>query len=215
MAEFPTRGLYALVDTVSLERRGLDPLAFTRAVAAARPAAIQLRAKGLGARATLSLLRQAAPICREAGVLLFANDRPDLAALAGCDGYHVGQEDLPLPEARRVAPGLLAGVSTHSEAQAREALAWGPSYVAVGPIYTTRSKENPDPVVGLELLRRVRGLASCPVVAIGGIDEARAAEIAGAGALGAIIGALLPEGTDMAQVTDRTRALHQALQGKP
>lgn len=215
MAEFPTRGLYALVDTVSLERRGLDPLAFTRAVAAARPAVIQLRAKGLGARATLSLLRRAAPICREAGVLLFANDRPDLAALAGCDGYHVGQEDLPLPEARRVAPGLLAGVSTHSEAQAREALAWGPSYVAVGPIYTTRSKENPDPVVGLELLRQVRGLASCPVVAIGGIDEGRAAEIAGAGALGAIIGALLPEGTDMAQVTDRTRALHQALQGKP
>lgn len=207
---FPGRGLYALVDVSSLSRQGLDPVDFTRAVLDARPSAVQLRAKGLGARDTLALLRRLAPLCRAAGVLFFANDRPDLALLAGCDGFHVGQEDLPLAEARRVAPGLLAGVSTHSEEQVRAALADEPSYLAVGPIFPTHSKENPDPVVGLGLLSYATSRARCPVVAIGGISLDRAADVARAGALGAVIGALLPdEGSDLSAVTERTKALHR------
>ncbi len=211
----PSRGLYAIVDLTSLERRGLDPVRFAQAVLDGGPALLQLRAKGLGARETLALLRRIVPLCRRAGVLCFANDRPDLAALSGCDGFHVGQEDLPLPEARKVAPGLLVGVSTHDPGQVEEALRWGPSYLAVGPVFPTVSKENPDPVVGLDLVHLAVARASCPVVAIGGIDLPRAPQIAAAGALGAVIGALLPDGEDMAQVTTRTRSLACALQGNP
>jgi thiamine-phosphate pyrophosphorylase len=210
---FPARGLYAIVDLTSLERRGLDPIRFAQAVLHGGPAVVQLRAKGHGARETLALLRRLVPLCRRAGVLCFANDRPDLAALSGCDGFHVGQEDLPLPEARKVAPDLLAGVSTHSPEQIDEALAWRPDYLAVGPVYPTVSKENPDPVVGLALVQRATERSSCPVVAIGGIDPTRAPEVAAAGAVGAVIGALLPDGEDMAQVTARTRSLARALRG--
>lgn len=212
---FPERGLYALVDTTSLDRRGLDPVAFTEALLAARPAAVQLRAKGLGARDTLALLRRLVPLCRQAGVPLLANDRPDLAWLAGCDGVHVGQDDLPVEDVRRLAPGLLVGVSTHSTAQLDAALALAPSYVAVGPVFATSSKENPDPVVGLALVRQARERARCPVVAIGGIDLTTARVVGEAGALGAVIGALLPEGTDVAQVTGRARTLDRALRGTP
>jgi thiamine-phosphate pyrophosphorylase len=212
---FPARGLYALVDLTSLERRGLDPIRFAEAVIAGGPAVVQLRAKGYGARETLALLRRLVPLCRQAGVLCFANDRPDLAALSGCDGFHVGQEDLPLPEARKIAPGLLAGVSTHSPAQIDEALSWSPDYLAVGPVFPTTSKENPDPVVGLALVRRAVERSSCPVVAIGGIDLVRAPEVAAAGAVGAVVGALLPAGEDMAQGTERTRSLARALGGQP
>ena len=213
MSPLPRRGLYAIVDVSSLERRRIDPLRFARAVLAGGPALLQLRAKGLGARDTLDLLRRLVPLCRAAGVPCFANDRPDLAALAGCDGVHVGQEDLPVAEARKVAPGLLVGVSTHSPAQVEEALRAGPSYIAVGPVFPTSSKENPDPVVGLDLVRSAVAAASCPVVAIGGIDLPRAALIAGAGSLAAVIGALLPDGEDVAQVTGRTLELGRILRG--
>lgn len=210
---FPARGLYAIVDLVSLERQKLDPLRFAQAVLDGAPAVLQLRAKGASARETLGWLRKLVPMCRRAGVLCFANDRPDLAVLAGCDGFHVGQEDLPLPEARRVAPGLLSGVSTHNFFQIEEALGWKPSYLAVGPVFSTTSKENPDPVVGLDLLHTAVSRASCPVVGIGGINAERAPALAQAGALGAVINALLPDGEDMAQVTERTLALGRILRG--
>ncbi|RYE93637.1 MAG: thiamine phosphate synthase [Myxococcales bacterium] len=215
---FPERGLYALVDTDTLGRRGLDPVAVATALLAARPAALQLRAKGLGARDTLALLRRLVPLCRQAGVVCLANDRPDLALLAGCDGVHVGQDDLPLPDVRALAPGLLVGISTHDEAQLAAALALGPSYVAVGPVFATASKAAAEPVVGLGLVQRARAAARCPVVAIGGLDLERAAQIGREGALGAIIGALLPSPDDtdpLASITERARRLDAALRGHP
>src|SRR3954468_1471063 len=92
------RGLYAIVDIEALERRGagLDPVRFAEAVLSVHPAAMQLRDKRGGARRTLSLLRAIAPLAGRAGVPLFANDRPDLALLAGGDGVHVGQDDVPV-----------------------------------------------------------------------------------------------------------------------
>jgi thiamine-phosphate pyrophosphorylase len=209
----PSRGLYAILDLTSLQRRNLDPLESARALLAGGPAVVQLRAKGASARDTLALLRALVPLCRAARVPLFANDRPDLALLAGCDGVHVGQDDLPLAEVKKIAPGLLLGVSTHSEAQVQEALAAGPSYVAVGPVFATSSKENPEPVVGIELVHFAVRRASLPVVAIGGLDMQRASLVAAAGALGAVIGALLPDGQDVAQITDRALALGRTLRG--
>lgn len=208
----PARGLYAIVDTVTAGRHGLGVIELARAILAGRPAVIQLRAKDLPARETLDLLRALVPLARAAGVPLFANDRADLAVLAGCDGVHVGQSDLPVSAVREMAPGLAVGVSTHDLAQLAAATQHAPDYVAYGPVFTTTSKENPDPVVGLAGLSAARALTSLPLVAIGGIDLARAPEIGRCGALGAVIGALLPPAPGGADdVTSRVVALSAAL----
>src|SRR6185503_17067968 len=98
-----TRGLYPIVDVAAVRARGLSVTDFSARVLEARPPLLQLRAKELGARETLELLSALVPLCRAAGTLLFANDRPDLAVLAGADGVHVGQSDLSVAEVRRFA----------------------------------------------------------------------------------------------------------------
>lgn len=211
------RGLYAIVDVDVLHARRLDVVDFARVVVAARPAALQLRAKHLAPRATLALLRALRPLCTEASVRLFANDRADLALLAGADGVHVGQEDLDVSDVRRIAPGLAVGASTHDAAELDRALALRPDYVAFGPVFATRSKQNPDAVVGLDGLRhaaRSARAAGVPLVAIGGIDASRALSVVESGAdAGAVIAGLLPDRDDLADVTRRARALHAALGG--
>src|SRR3954470_23092684 len=129
------RGLYAIVDVTTLGRRGLSVIEVVRAIAMARPAAMQLRAKELAPREILHLLRSIHPICREAGVPLYVNDRPDLALLSGCEGVHVGQDDLPVHVVKRLAPNLRIGVSTHNLAQLDRAIAEQPDYVAFGPVF--------------------------------------------------------------------------------
>src|SRR5580704_11898423 len=175
------RGLYAIADVKTLLARGVDVIAFVRAVALARPAAIQLRAKELPAREMLSLLRAVGPACRNAGVPLVANDRVDVAALAGCDCVHIGQDDLPFDIVHNLAPRLRVGVSTHDLDQLARALAHRPAYVAYGPVYPTASKAITDPVVGLAGLHAAHGLAHAagiPLVAIGGITLERAPDVA-------------------------------------
>ncbi len=211
------RGLYAIVDLDALAERGLDPLDFAERVLAARPAALQLRSKRATPRATVVALRQLREPARRAGVLYFANDRPDLALLAECDGVHVGQDDLPAALVRRYAPRLAVGVSTHDVDQLDRALSDRPDYVAFGPVFLTLSKEHPDPVVGLERLAAARERCDAhgtPLVAIGGITHARAPLVAQHATAGAAIGALLPdEGETLDGVEARTRALHVALGG--
>jgi thiamine-phosphate pyrophosphorylase len=217
------RGLYAIVDTDSLARRGLDPAAFAEAVLDARPAAIQLRDKQGGAARTLSLLRAIQPLAARAGVPLFANDRADLALLARCDGVHVGQDDLPVPAVRslaqRAGASLRVGLSTHTPAQLEAALREPLDYVAVGPIFATSSKERPDAVVGLGALASLcaqveRARPGLPVVAIGGISLERAPEVGALCAVAAVIAALLPEQGGrgaLDEVSARARALHEAI----
>ncbi|HKQ71095.1 MAG TPA: thiamine phosphate synthase [Polyangiaceae bacterium] len=206
------RGLYAIADVTILSQRSLSVEEVARAMLQARPAALQLRAKGASPREVLRLLRTIHPLCREEGVPLFANDRPDLAMLAGCEGVHVGQDDLPVSTVRRIAPGLRVGVSTHTLAQFEQALSEGPDYIAFGPVFATGSKTNPDAVVGLDALAQVAARSFLPVVAIGGIDLERAAAIGTTTHLGAAIAALLPSG-DLSAITERTRAMHAALRG--
>lgn len=114
---------------------------------------------------------------------LIMNDRADLCLLAGYDGVHVGQDDLS-PEAVRkiIGPDLWLGVSTHNPAQIGVAARTSADYVAIGPVFSTASKLNPDPVVGLEGVRQARTLTSKPLVAIGGITRAHAREVIAAGA---------------------------------
>jgi thiamine-phosphate pyrophosphorylase len=111
------------------------------------------------------------------------NDRADIAVLANAQGVHVGQQDLNVEEARAiVGPDNLVGVSTHSLEQLDAADKTSADYIAFGPIFPTSSKENPDPVVGLDLLREARRHTGKPLVAIGGITLERAAEVFRAGA---------------------------------
>jgi thiamine-phosphate pyrophosphorylase len=114
---------------------------------------------------------------------LIMNDRADLCLAAGFEGVHVGQEDLS-PESVRaiIGPERWLGVSTHNPDQLREADLTSADYVAIGPVFATSSKENPDPLVGLEGVRRARALTGKPLVAIGGITRANALSVIDAGA---------------------------------
>lgn len=213
--ETTSLGLYAIADVCALERRGLDVERAALAMVAGGPSYLQLRAKKAGAAETLSYLRALREPTRRAGVRLFANDRADLARAAECDGVHVGQDDLPIEDVKRCFPELQVGVSTHDEAQFARALGARADYVALGPIFATQSKENPDPVVGLERLGALSALAreaGIVVVAIGGIDPRTTPEVIRAGASVALISALLPS-TELsgdaayADITRRTQSL--------
>jgi thiamine-phosphate pyrophosphorylase len=210
---FVVHGLYAIVDSDFLSSRGIDLVPFAEAVLRARPALLQVRAKNEGAKNVLGWLRALRGPSRQSGTLLFANDRPDLAVLAGCDGVHVGQDDVSVADVRRFAPGLRIGISTHDAGQLAAALDEGPDYVAFGPVFATSSKAGADPVVGVDALReaslacRGRGI---PLVAIGGIDVSRAAVVAAHADVAAVISALLPD-EGMSGVTARAATLQAAL----
>lgn len=157
---------------------------------------IQLRDKHASRRALFDDAEQAIRIARSHDAKLILNDRVDLAMALGVDGVHLGQDDIPPEAARRLlGPSALIGYSTHSVEQAVRASSLPIDYLAIGPIFPTSSKENPDPVVGLEGLRRVRAaIGQMPMVAIGGITLANAKEVVSAGADSvAVIGDLLAD----------------------
>jgi thiamine-phosphate pyrophosphorylase len=144
---------------------------------------LQYRNKSAPARQYLESSRALAEALRPRGVCFFVNDRPDVAFLAGAAGVHVGQDDLDVEQTRRVVGHeKLVGVSTHNLEQFERAAASSADYIAVGPIFSTSSKANPDPVVGVDFLRSVRRLTDKPLVAIGGITLERAASVIEAGA---------------------------------
>ena len=129
------------------------------------------------------IARMARRVCDVAGAALIVNDRVDVALAAAADGVHLGQTDLTLADARRIAPDLWIGVSTHNLAQVRAACDAGADYLGFGPVFTTTTKQNPDPVQGLDGLRAAALAAgSHPLVAIGGITAAHAAEVYRSGA---------------------------------
>jgi len=164
---------------------------------------LQYRAKNLGAGDMLRTAGQIAGIARQHGAEFFVNDRPDLAYLAGADGVNVGQDDLGVESVRAiVGQDRWVGVSTHNREQFERAVATSADYVAIGPILATSSKANPDPVVGTELLRRLRPLTKKPIVAIGGIRLEHAAEVIEAGA------------DSVAVISDILRAADSARQAK-
>ncbi|MDF1564215.1 MAG: thiamine phosphate synthase [Deltaproteobacteria bacterium] len=177
-------GLYAIADADACRRAGRPLEATARALLAARPALLQLRWKGAPGGPFLALVEALLPEARAAGVPLIVNDRVDVAALAGADGVHLGQDDLPVAEARALLPaGALVGLSTHDPAQVRAGVAARPDYLGFGPIFPTGSKALPDPVVGLEGLREAVALAGAlPVVAIGGIGREALPSLREAGA---------------------------------
>ena len=144
---------------------------------------IQYRNKRASGRELFEISRELAEVLNPLGVQLIVNDRADVAALAGASGVHVGQDDLGVEQARRVmGEGKWVGVSTHNAGQFGNALETSAQYIAVGPVFATGSKENPDPVVGVRFVREARAMTDKPIVAIGGITLERAAEVIEAGA---------------------------------
>jgi thiamine-phosphate pyrophosphorylase len=141
-------------------------------------------------------------LMRAAGARLIVNDRPDIARMSGAAGVHVGQDDLPVADARQiVGSGAVIGVSTHDAAQLDAALGTGADYFAVGPIYGTSTKDTGYTARGLGLVRDAASRTKAPVVAIGGITLERAPEVIAAGAASvAVISDLLTGGDPAARV---------------
>ena len=176
---------YAIIDPVLLSGTGDQAArvaAFARELVKGGATLIQYRNKSGGGRQMLSEARE---LRRALGsqVRLIMNDRADLCLAAGFDGVHVGQEDLS-PEGARAVVGdtLWVGVSTHSVEQVRKADQTSADYMAIGPVFPTHSKENPDPVVGLEGVRSARAATCKPLVAVGGITRLNCSSVIEAGA---------------------------------
>lgn len=158
---------YAMVDPSG----GHEPIALARILLEAGARVMQLRLKQVPSRALLEAARTIAGLCRERGATLIVDDRTDIAILSGADGVHLGQDDLPLAAARRIAGRrLIIGISTHSVEQAIEAERGGADYIGFGPLYPGGLRNNAAGK-GLAMLAEVRAAVRIPIVAIGGITR--------------------------------------------
>jgi thiamine-phosphate pyrophosphorylase len=176
----PFPRLYAILDRALLTRPALE---LAGMLADAGVELFQVREKGAPARELYEVASRLAGFFRERAAGMIVNDRADVAALAGARGVHVGQDDLPVEQARAICGAAAwVGVSTHTLDQVRQAERTSADYIAVGPIFATGTKQRHEPVVGVEFIRQARGIARKPLVAIGGITLARAEELYRAGA---------------------------------
>jgi thiamine-phosphate pyrophosphorylase len=173
---------------------------------------LQIRAKGFSSAALLTVTMEVVRHAEGSGALIIVNDRADIARVAAAGGVHVGQDDLPPAAVRRVLePTAVVGISTHTDDHVRDALRQPVDYVAIGPIFDTRTKSTGYDALGLEAVRRTAAMAGpygVPVAAIGGItlDTAPAVLEAGAASV-AVIGDLLATGDPEARVKQYLRAL--------
>jgi thiamine-phosphate pyrophosphorylase len=185
---------YPILDAGLLLRAGISLESFARELHAAGVRFLQYRDKDASDELLLeraALLRKIFPSPES---LLVLNDRVSLVGSAGYEGIHVGQEDLSPAETRAIlGPNVLIGVSTHGERQILTAAQSPADYLAIGPVFATSSKQDPDPVVGLEGVKAARALTTKPLVAIGGITRANCAAVLEAGADSvAVISDLIP-----------------------
>jgi len=186
--------VYPILDTQQLLAKACDAQVAACAWLDGGASILQFRHKSHWTRHVFEQAERIAAQCRNRSAMFVVNDRADMAKLLGA-GLHVGQDDLPPGDARRlVGDEALLGYSTHNPRQLKGAAAEPANYLAIGPIYATTSKQNPDPVVGLDGLRTCRALSTRPLVAIGGITRQTVSAVFAAGADAvAVIGDLLPE----------------------
>jgi thiamine-phosphate pyrophosphorylase len=202
--------LYPITDA---RLSGLSHAEQVRYLSAGGATLIQLREKHLAPREFYREASEALSVARECGVRLIINDRVDIALALSADGVHLGQDDLQPAEARKLlGERAIIGFSTHNVEQAREASRLPIDYLAIGPIFPTSSKDNPDPVIGLEGLRRVRGITGeIPLVAIGGIRPENIREVLEAGADSVAFISLLA--TEPTGIERRMREIFSQLSG--
>ena len=172
--------LYVILDAALLPS---DPIELTTRLLDAGARHFQYRNKTSSSRELLHASQALCLTVLQHGGSFIVNDRADIARLAGASGVHLGQEDLSVSGAREIAgKHSLIGLSTHNLRQVEAAAESDADYVAIGPIFATGSKDNPDPLVGIDFVRQVRKLTHKPIVAIGGITAERAREVIDAGA---------------------------------
>jgi thiamine-phosphate pyrophosphorylase len=194
------RGIYAIADGDPRWPQGAR--AQVEGALAGGACAVQLRLKRARDADALELARWAAARCRAAGALSFVNDRFDLADLAGCDGVHLGQDDV-VPEElpSDVRARLLVGWSTHTLEQVHDSRTRPIDYVAFGPVFGTQSKDSPFAPRGIAALREAVAAAAHPLVAIGGIGPEQVTAVAAAGARAAAVISAIAAATDPAAAT--------------
>jgi thiamine-phosphate pyrophosphorylase len=171
--------LYVILDATLLPISAIDS---AQELAAAGVRLMQYRHKHAAAGDMLKISKELAATLQPQGITFIVNDRPDVAAIAYASGVHVGQDDLGVEATRTLVGEKIIGISTHNLEQFEKAAQSSADYIAVGPIFSTSSKANPEPVVGTNLLRQVRRLTDKPIVAIGGIKLENAAAVIAAGA---------------------------------
>jgi len=186
---------YPIVDEGMLASRGLEVSRFAEALRDAGVTLLQYRDKSGGPSQILRNARIIEDVFAGIDRLLVMNDDPVLAMLSDWNAVHVGQEDTAIANARNLLlPGGIVGCSTHTDEQVRKAVQEGADYIAIGPVFATSTKQNAEPEVGLEGVRRARALTGLPLVVIGGITLENAASVIEAGADSvAVIGALFQE----------------------
>ena len=191
MILLPQNRLYAITDQ-RFGRRTNEEIVAQLLLGGAR--LIQLRDKDATPRELLEMTRKCLRLTRAMNATLIVNDRVDVAMAAEADGVHLGQDDMKVDEAREILGAhVIIGLSTHSIEQFSAGLNTSADYLAVGPIYSTATKDNPNAVVGLELLREARSISDRPIVAIGGITGDRTRDVIEAGAdYVAVVSALYP-----------------------
>ena len=204
--------LYPIIDLAVLQRP-LEPV--LAGLAGAGVQWVQLRGKDLSSRDLFQECRRLVALARPLGLKVIVNDRADLALVSGADGVHLGQEDLPAAEARRIlGEKAIIGFSTHGLQQALQARDMPVDYVAIGPVFPTRTKENPDPVVERQELQAIRERVAKPLVAIGGITLENAPALFRSGVDSvAVIRDLLPA-ADIRQRATGYRDLARQVQGR-
>ena len=202
--------LYPIVDTAVCAARGLDPVSLAEACCRGGARLVQLRAKEDSSAALLALAERMVAAAHRTGAAIIVNDRADIALMAGAEGVHVGQDDLPVDALGAIlGPEKIVGLSTHSREQIDRGLASAASYLAVGPIFETSTKVTGYSARGLDLVAYAAGRGK-PVVAIGGITLARARQVVDAGASGLAVITDLLTGDDPEA---RSRAFVAALTG--
>lgn len=175
------KGIYTLIDTTYV-----SPADIVRTAAkliSGGAGMIQLRAKGMSAKKMLEAARGLRRACARGSVTLIINDRVDIALSCGADGVHLGQDDLPVGEARKLlGAGAIIGLSTHNASEAAQASVLGADYVSFGPVFATKTKKDAQSPKGIEGIREARSATTLPIVAIGGITEATLPAVLEAGA---------------------------------
>jgi len=206
-------GVYLVTDRACCGARSVDEV--VSAAIDGGVTLVQLRDKNIDARPMLALGRRLLDLLRPAGIGLIVNDRIDVALALDAEGVHIGQQDIPYPEARRqLGPTKIIGVSVGSEAEARQAAGWDVDYVGVGPVYPTATKLDAGMALGADETARLARISGHRAVAIGGIDATNAAALYAAGLEGvAVVSAICSAADPGAATRELARLMRERRSG--